>query len=342
MVCHPPYLTCVGAVVLALLFGNAFYNPVEKYDIQHFSEPPYLHHLILPGGRKLAYAEYGLTDGFPIFVLQSFMQARVGFSPEINALTRDRNFRIIVVDRPGYGESDSAPNGYNSLVFARDLDRLADSMNISAYGLVGISAGGVYAMACAHEISSERLKAIVLLSPAPPDPSQPLAEDSCYHPVLDPLRTLGYYIPIATRGVMNMLRWWIFFWYPDHAFPPEQMNWAFTTQELNHFVSNRVWFHYTDATLEAMKPGVDGICTDLQEIGWNWAFQVNQINTNHKHNIYIFHGHQDTIVPVGCAIHYSKSIPNVKKTELYEDCGHGMMGNVTVWEDILENIQQHV
>jgi len=329
-------------VVISLAIFLAIYDPVTKYAVPHYSLPPYFHSFMLPDGRQLSYAEYGQADGFPVFVLQSFLQARVGHSHELEAINRKHKMRIIVVDRPGYGASDVAPANYSALLFAHELQALADSLNITRFGLVGISAGGVYAMAAAHELSSKRLKVIVLLSPAGPDPVQGY-DDKCKHTILDPLRALGYYLPLGVRVTMNVLRWWIFFWYPALAFPPEQMYWAFSQEELAHFVKAKVWDNYCDATLEALKPGVDGIINDLSQISLNWAFQIKDINRdpNNMHNIHIFHGSRDSIVPVGCAVHYSQAISGVKQLRVYPECGHGMMGNTSVWNDILTQITEY-
>jgi len=330
---------CATLVIFSVFL--AAYDPVTKYAVPHYSLPPFLHSFTLPDGRKLSYAEYGQADGFPVFVLQSFLQARVGHSRDLEAINLKHKIRIIVVDRPGYGASDVAPANYSALSFAHELQALADFLNITQFGLVGISAGGVYAMAAAHELSATRLKAVILLSPAGPDPMQGY-DASCRHPILDPLRALGYYLPLGVRLSMNMLRWWIFFWYPTLAFPPEQMSWAFSEAELTYFVKSKVWDNFCDATLEALKPGVDGILNDLSQISLNWAFQINQINQdpNNVHNIHIFHGSLDSIVPIGCAYHYSKVIKHVK-LRVYPESGHGMMGNISVWNDVLTQITEY-
>jgi len=331
-------------VVFALLLAAALfiYNPVTKFSSSRYTYPPYLHFVLLPDGRRISYAEYGDPEGFPVFVLQSFMQARVGHSPELIPLHFKHKIRILVVDRPGYGSSDSAPPGYTSLMFARELDNLATAIGISEYGLVGISAGGIYAMAAAHEIPADRLKVVVLLSPAPPDPNQGDISDECYHPILDPLKSLGFQVPIATRLAMNVVRWYIFFWYPELAFPAEMMDWAFSEQELGHFVREGIWETFCNATLEAFRPGVDGILNDVQQISADWSFQIADLNSKpSKHNILIFHGEKDTLVPVGCAVHYSQKIPHIKKTVIYPHSGHGMMANASVWNDILEHINTH-
>jgi len=332
---------CGLAISLAIFLST--YDPIAKYSIPRYSAPPFLNSILLDDGRRLSYAEYGQSDGFPVFVLQSFLQARVGHSRELEEINKRHNMRILVVDRPGYGESDSAPHNYTALLFAHDLQTLADSLNLKEFGIVGISAGGVYAMAAAHELSPTRLKVVVLLSPAGPDPIQGY-NDECKHHILDPLRTLAYYVPFGVRVTMNMLRWWIFFWYPELAFPPEQMYWAFSQSELTHFVKTNVWDDFCHATLEALKTGVDGVINDLKQIGLYWSFQIDKINQDPEkmHHIIILHGELDSIVPVACATHYAQAINGVKKLKLYSDCGHGMMGNTTVWEEILIHIEEHV
>lgn len=60
-------------------------------------------------GRRLAYAEWGDPDGFPVFYFHGTPGSRLvgAFADEA---AQARGFRLISVDRPGYGRSTFQPD----------------------------------------------------------------------------------------------------------------------------------------------------------------------------------------------------------------------------------------
>ena len=76
------------------------------------------------------------------------------------------NIRLIVVERPGYGLSDFAPNR-TLLDWPDDITQLADTLGLEQFSVMGYSGGGAYALACAHRLVN-RINNVVLLSSAAP------------------------------------------------------------------------------------------------------------------------------------------------------------------------------
>ena len=119
----------------------------------------------LPDKRQLAYAEYGEADGIPVFLFHGVPGSRLSWG-----LIPDNPFppslRIIAPDRPGYGKSDPKPCR-TLLDWTDDIARLADSLGIEKFAVVGISGGGPGALACAWKMP-ERLTSVgVVACPAP-------------------------------------------------------------------------------------------------------------------------------------------------------------------------------
>lgn len=81
-------------------------------------------------------------------------------------LTSSFGVRLICIDRPGYGLSDFQPNR-RLLDWPVDVGELADALGIARFNLLGFSAGGPYALACAHLIP-ERLIQVGIADSAPP------------------------------------------------------------------------------------------------------------------------------------------------------------------------------
>lgn len=106
--------------------------------------------LELKDGRKLAYQFYGDPDGRPLFFFHGFPGCRLQA-----ALVRQQaaaaGVCLIAVDRPGFGRSSPAPK--RTLIgWPQDVVQLADHLGHRRFGVLGVSCGGPYALACAHEL----------------------------------------------------------------------------------------------------------------------------------------------------------------------------------------------
>ncbi|EFE38455.1 hypothetical protein TRV_06879 [Trichophyton verrucosum HKI 0517] len=149
--------------------------------------------LTLPDGRKLGYAQYGLLTGKPIFYLHGLPGARTEAAC-FEDLARELGARIIATDRPGIGWS-SPHAGRSLLDHPKDLEELANHLKLDKYGVLGISGGGPYALACAASLPPEKLKAVsIICGLGPPDIGM---KGACWANWLG--FTLGYrYFPMAT------------------------------------------------------------------------------------------------------------------------------------------------
>jgi pimeloyl-ACP methyl ester carboxylesterase len=121
--------------------------------------------ITLADGRRLAWAEWGLVTGTPLILFQG-MPGSSRYCPDVEA-THDLGVRLISLDRPGYGESDSQP-GRTVADWADDYRELLDALGLDALGLdappiVGWSSGVQFAMACAARLG-DRVPALALVA----------------------------------------------------------------------------------------------------------------------------------------------------------------------------------
>lgn len=114
----------------------------------------------LPDGRGLAYTEWGLPDGKPVLCFHGTPGSRLWCPDE--AATAAAGVRLIMPDRPGIGRSDPM-DGRTLADWPKDVVALADALEMSAFGVVGISGGGAYAAACAALIPG-RLRGVALVA----------------------------------------------------------------------------------------------------------------------------------------------------------------------------------
>jgi pimeloyl-ACP methyl ester carboxylesterase len=120
--------------------------------------------LRLPDGRRVQLWQGGAPEGRPVLFFHGCPDTRrVAFSGA--GAARRAGLRLIAVNRPGYGGSDAAASDHLSV--ATDTAAVADLLGIDSFGVLGMSIGGPYALACAA-VLGERVTAAAVVS-APGD-----------------------------------------------------------------------------------------------------------------------------------------------------------------------------
>ena len=101
----------------------------------------------LPKGRRLGYAEYGDPSGAVVLWFHGTPGARRQFPLLGRRAANKLGLRVVVVERPGSGLSD--PHPYAAVAdLATDMADVADALGAQRLGVVGLSGGGPYALAC--------------------------------------------------------------------------------------------------------------------------------------------------------------------------------------------------
>jgi pimeloyl-ACP methyl ester carboxylesterase len=117
-------------------------------------------------GRTLGFAEFGDPQGRPLLWFHGTPGGRRQLPPDAPGEARARRLRIIGVERPGTGRS--TPARYRCVRDAAgDIARLADVLALDRFGVIGLSGGGPYALACAHDLPDRVVVAVVLGGVAP-------------------------------------------------------------------------------------------------------------------------------------------------------------------------------
>jgi pimeloyl-ACP methyl ester carboxylesterase len=112
-------------------------------------------------GVRLAYEVRG--DGEPLVLVHGLGYDRFGWGPLPDLLAQD--FRLVLFDNRGVGESDVPEGPYAVAQLAADLAAVLDDAGIAAAHVLGVSLGGFVAQefALAHP---ERVRRLVLASTA--------------------------------------------------------------------------------------------------------------------------------------------------------------------------------
>jgi pimeloyl-ACP methyl ester carboxylesterase len=120
----------------------------------------------LADGRDLAWIQSGDPDGVPVFAFHGSPGRCHEFAVH-DAIARDCGVRLVALDRPGYGHSTYQPR--RTLAdFPGDVVQLADHLGIKTFAVLGHSAGGPHALACARFLPHRVIGCAVASGVAPP------------------------------------------------------------------------------------------------------------------------------------------------------------------------------
>jgi pimeloyl-ACP methyl ester carboxylesterase len=119
----------------------------------------------LADGRVLTYDAYGDPDGLPVLFSHGLSDSRLIRNPD-DELTRSLGVRMIAADQPGVGGS-TAQRGRRMVDWGRDMEQLADALELDRFAVAGHSGGGPHALAIAAHLP-DRVTRGVLASPVGP------------------------------------------------------------------------------------------------------------------------------------------------------------------------------
>lgn len=280
----------------------------------------------LPDGRHLGYAEYGHPEGDAVLWFHGTPGARLQVPPEVAPEGHARRFRVITVERPGNGES--SPHLYRRVVdFAADIDAFADQLALDRFALVGLSGGGPYVLACAHELPHRVSAAAVLGGIGPVQGDDACPSYTSLMRFLEPMmltvrrpladlfsNALGMLRPVADQAL------WV---YMNFGPPPDRP--VFQRPDM-------VEMFKTDI-LNGLDGGFRGPVYDLALFCRHWGFSLRDIEVP----VRFWQGDADIIVPSNHGPHQASL---VKDGEVFMRPGEGHFAGFTAIDHVLDELEQ--
>ena len=256
----------------------------------------------LRDGRRLGLAEYGDPDGVPCFYFHfapgSRLDPAVLFARCPAALA---GIRLIAVDRPGFGRSDRQP-GRRFADFSSDVLAVADCLGLDRFAVLGLSAGGGYALACASLIA-ERVSVTLVVSGMPsvsrPQERRELALGSrVLYRLAGPVPWLVQLVTaLLLRLTIRLLR------RPGRPAMREDMGLPFPPDVLADPQLRPLVI--ADLTEAVIRPGTRGLVDELALYARPWGFRLDQITVP----VHLWHGDSDVSAPTALARAAAAVIP---------------------------------
>jgi pimeloyl-ACP methyl ester carboxylesterase len=104
--------------------------------------------MALPDGETLAYIDMGRAAGPPVVLIHGYTDNARDWVPMLPYLSKD--FRLIIVDIRGHGQSSKPECCYSRLDFAYDIKLLLDGLGVKRADIVGHSLGSIIAQTFAE------------------------------------------------------------------------------------------------------------------------------------------------------------------------------------------------
>jgi pimeloyl-ACP methyl ester carboxylesterase len=264
----------------------------------------------LPDGRRLAWSSAGPDDGAPVIYLHGAIGTPVRRTPALDALIDQLAIRYVAVSRPGFGLSDPCP-GRMIADFPADVDCLADRLGIGRFAVVGVSAGGPYAIACARALPDRAAATAAVSSLSPLCP--PHAGRSMPVHLRLALRALVRRPGLAARSGTRAMR-----------FVERRPRALARVARVGAIPADRELLAAAEGGTAAIESfaaaaagGVRGMIDDYLTVCSSWGFGLREVGGE----VHLWHGEQDRFVPVAHARAVAAALPRCR-ARFDADDGH--------------------
>ena len=248
----------------------------------------------LDDGRTLAFTDIGSSDGPVVFYCHGAPGGRLELVG-LDAAFAEVGVRVVTPDRPGYGGSTPLA-GRTTASWAADIAALANRIGVDRFGVMGLSSGGPYAVACAALLSDRVCGAVIAAGNTDmswPDARAGYLESELTIMALDDEDAAVAYC-IERYGADGS---------------------RFFDGEMDLGATDNAWLADPDnsaalfaAMGEAFHQGVTGYAHDITVQGRTWTFDPGSISMP----VIVAHGEDDQLVPIAHSRHTASLIPGAE------------------------------
>jgi pimeloyl-ACP methyl ester carboxylesterase len=220
--------------------------------------------------------------------------------------------RIVVVERPGFGESDPRP-GRGYLDWPDDLAQVVDALGLDGFVLAGTSGAGPYLHACGARLAHRIRKLGVIACLGPPDAAGSLPvwrRASLAIARLAP-RLVAAGLPRDAEAFYRLL---------TRDAPPCDLA-----------ILDRIWTSQVAMTAEALRQGPDAFVYELGLATRPWGFAIEEVRAE----VVLWHGSEDRATPLEAARQVARRL---QRCEAHFVDGAGHFLHYARWSEVLDSL----
>jgi len=278
----------------------------------------------LRDGRHMSWAVFGDPDGHPVLWFHGTPGGRRQIPPHTARQAELLGIKIVCVARPGVGRSSDV--AYDSFVdTAADIEQVADDLGAHHFGIVALSGGGPYALACGHELPHRVHGVAVLGGVCPvtgPDaaPGGIVALAARFNSLLTLAR-----VPLGEglRALIGLL---------GPLSHPAYQGFAKLMPEGDQrvFADPEIEAMFIHDLVAANRDSFRGLFNDTVLFGRDWGFRLRDVDVP----VRWWHGDADSLVPLEHGRHVADLLPNCELLVRPEEShlgGFGVTDEVLSW-----------
>ncbi len=307
-------------------------NPLQHpFRVPRVEKPRAEGRFFLPDGRRLGYAEFGDPSGAVVLWFHGTPGARRQF-PLVGRRAADKlGLRVVVVERPGSGLSDA--HAYAAVAdWATDMANVADALGAERLGVVGLSGGGPYALACgAVPPLAAHVAAVAVLGGTVPSVGPEAAAGGVadlarrFAPMLSQLRRPLAALSTGLLAPLIPASHYVFRAYSSIS--PEGDQRVFADPEIEGM--------FIEDILLFIKGGCQAFVDDVRLFGRDWGFRLADVQVP----VRWWHGDADPLVPLAAA---QAAVSHLPDAELILRSGESHLGGFAKADEVLEFIRTFV
>jgi pimeloyl-ACP methyl ester carboxylesterase len=240
-----------------------------------------------------------------------------------DAIALSLGARMLHVDRPGFGRSDPHPSR-TLRDWATDTRHACDALGLGRIRLVGVSAGGPYALACAA-ILGERVIATAVVSGVGPPGSMP-------SPSTSPVVRLGFALASRARWGVRPFAF-VAGLFSRHT-PGRYLDAVaarLNAADREILARPAVRAMFAEDLREAFSQSGAAFAQDLTVIAARWPIDLAQIRSP----LELWHGEEDRVTPVAGAEAIARAVPHAS---FHRVPGAGHFLAFDQWREILARL----
>ncbi|HXW87546.1 MAG TPA: alpha/beta hydrolase [Streptosporangiaceae bacterium] len=280
--------------------------------------------LVLRDGRRLGLAQYGRPAGEPILYFHGHPGSRLE-ARFAHPAAAEAGFRVVALDRPGYGLSDVKP-GRAITDWPADVAEAADQLGIPRFCVAGASGGGPYALACAWQLPGRVVRAAVISGVGPYQVAGVTRGMRWQNRVGFRLAARW---PVLARTLMRSMRRSVI-GRPERTV--DALARAMSPADARIVRRPEVRAVLVADLIEAFRQGSDGAADDLVLLGRPWGFSLREVQPE----VYLWQGESDTLVPPAMGRWLADQIPHCHATMLP---GEGHLLIIDRMPDLIEALR---